>query len=254
MILYYSATGNRRYAAEAVREASGDRCADLLPVLRSGKREPVRSERPLVFVCPVYCWQLPHMVERWIGETPFSGCRDAYFVLTCGGDAGNAASYLKKLCARCGLKYRGTAAIPMPDNYVMMFPSPTEEEIRESLRKAVPLLKEAAERIARGEDLPEKPCGFLGKLCSGPVNRLFYRYYLKDKAFAVSDACVGCGKCASVCPMRNITLEGGKPVWHGSCTHCTACLNLCPASAIEYGKKTRGKRRYRNDRKFPETE
>ena len=45
--------------------------------------------------------------------------------------------------------------------------------------------------------------------------------------------------------MNNITLRGGRPVWGKACTHCMACICYCPAEAIEYGKKSRGKPRYR---------
>ena len=60
-----------------------------------------------------------------------------------------------------------------------------------------------------------------------------------------TDACVSCGQCAQACPMNNITLAGGRPVWGGACTHCMACISLCPKGAIEYGRGTVGRRRYR---------
>ena len=56
--------------------------------------------------------------------------------------------------------------------------------------------------------------------------------------------CIGCGKCEKVCPLDNIRLKKGKPEWGGDCTHCMACICSCPREAIEYGKKTLGKRRY----------
>lgn len=59
MIYWFSATGNSRYAAQAIRAATGDMCVDLLPLLREG---------------------------------------------------GAAPAHIQKLCARCGLEYRGTAA------------------------------------------------------------------------------------------------------------------------------------------------
>jgi len=40
-------------------------------------------------------------------------------------------------------------------------------------------------------------------------------------------------------------MKDGKPHWLGNCTHCMACICHCPAEAIEYGKKSEGKRRYR---------
>ena len=50
-----------------------------------------------------------------------------------------------------------------------------------------------------------------------------------------TDACIGCGKCVELCPLNNIRLENGKPVWGKHCTHCMACICYCPKEAIEYG-------------------
>ncbi len=79
---------------------------------------------------------------------------------------------------------------------------------------------------------------------SALVNPLFYRLIVKAKAFTVSDACTSCGHCAAVCPLGNIRLDGGKPVWGTECTHCMACICGCPTSAIEYGRASVGKPRY----------
>jgi ferredoxin len=40
-------------------------------------------------------------------------------------------------------------------------------------------------------------------------------------------------------------MDNGKPVWKGkTCAHCMSCIQNCPAAAIEYGKKTKGKKHY----------
>ena len=104
--------------------------------------------------------------------------------------------------------------------------------------------EQAAARIQAGEDFPPPAAGLPDRLKSGPVNRLFYRFFVKAKPFTVSSACISCGKCAQDCPLGNIHLEGGRPVWGKNCTHCMACLCGCPAAAIEYGKATGGKARY----------
>ena len=80
---------------------------------------------------------------------------------------------------------------------------------------------------------------------SGPVNPLFYHFFVKADAFKVKDACTGCNQCVKKCPMNNIQLIDGKPVWGKNCTHCMACICYCPQEAIEYGKKSVGKPRYR---------
>ena len=87
-------------------------------------------------------------------------------------------------------------------------------------------------------------CKLYDRVMSGPVNPIFYGCFVKDRAFTVSDACIGCGQCVRLCPTNNITLREGKPVWGGDCTHCMACICRCPAEAIEYGRKSIGKPRY----------
>ena len=80
---------------------------------------------------------------------------------------------------------------------------------------------------------------------SGPVNPIFYACFVKAGAFTVSNACIGCGQCAKRCPTNSITLRGGVPTWGQDFTHCMACICGCPQHAIEYGKKSQGKPRYR---------
>ncbi|MCL2362220.1 MAG: hypothetical protein FWC73_10460 [Defluviitaleaceae bacterium] len=40
----------------------------------------------------------------------------------------------------------------------------------------------------------------------------------------------------------------GKPSWNSNCEHCVACIQLCPNQAIEYGNKTKQRKRYKNPR------
>lgn len=79
---------------------------------------------------------------------------------------------------------------------------------------------------------------------TGPVNPVFYRFFVKADAFRATDACIGCGRCVELCPLNNVHLKNGKPVWGKNCTHCMACICYCPKEAIEYGEKSKGKPRY----------
>jgi MinD superfamily P-loop ATPase len=132
----------------------------------------------------------------------------------------------------------------MPENYIAMFNAPGEEESRAIVAKAKPVLEQGCELIRQGKDLPAPKVGFLDKLKSGPINEGFYKFYVKADAFVVTDACISCGACVEACPLNNIRLSDGKPVWDKHCTHCMACICGCPTEAIEYGKRSRGKPRY----------
>lgn len=49
--------------------------------------------------------------------------------------------------------------------------------------------------------------------------------------------CVGCGKCASVCPAKAITMRKGRPrINRGVCIHCFCCQEFCPKGAMRVGR------------------
>ena len=244
MIVYYTGTGNSRHCAQLLGQLLEDQVVDAFRWIRDGVRAELQSERPWVFVSPTYAWQLPRVFREFIRSGRFQGSREAYFVMTCGGETGNARQGVEKLCAEQGLVFRGLGPVVMPDNYLVMFPAPKPEEIRDQLASATGKLEEIARHIRSGEPLPPQRVGLMDKVKSGPINEGMYRYFIRTKKFRATEACISCGKCQAVCPLGNIRLEGGKPVWGDRCTHCMACLSLCPAEAIEYGKATRGKKRY----------
>jgi flavodoxin len=114
MILYFSGTGNSRFAAETIGVVTGDQVVSMSDLLKSGNKEPLQSDRPFVFVCPIYAWQIPKIVKDFIQQTPFEGSREAYFVLTCGSGTGNTVHYIKRLCRGKGFGLKGLAAVVMP--------------------------------------------------------------------------------------------------------------------------------------------
>ena len=164
--------------------------------------------------------------------------------MTCGGDIGNAGKYLKKLCETKQIRYRGCAAIPMPENYIALFSTPTAEHARQKIEQSERVIDKAALSIERGEAFPQRAVTMRDQLCSGIVNILFYPLFVHAKKFHATDACVSCGYCAAVCPRGNIRLAHGAPVWGKECTHCMACICRCPREAIEYGRHSKGKPRY----------
>ena len=132
----------------------------------------------------------------------------------------------------------------MPDNYLVMFTPPDPTQAQRIIQKAQLTLQQGAQWMEEGKSFPSVENGRWDKVKSGPVNRAFYRFYVKAKKFYAKDTCISCGKCEHVCPLNNIKLEGGKPVWGTKCTHCMACIAKCPVEAIEYGKATKHKQRY----------
>ena len=258
MIVYFSGTGNSRYVAQILSEVLDDEMLDAGALLCRKETAALSSDRPWVFVCPVYGWRMPRIFSAWIEKSEFSGAKDAYFLLTCGSDMGDAEKYLKRLCKKKDLAFAGAQEVVMPENYIAMFKAPGKRLAAKIRKEAVPVVKKAAEKILAGEALAAKKAGLEDKLKSSVVNPAFYAICVKSKAFYVKENCIGCGKCARNCPVCGIEMRDGKPHWTGACTHCMACICLCGESAIEYGKKSKRKVRYQcpsyDEEKMPHDE
>lgn len=252
MILYFSGTGNSRYTAEYIAELTGDEAVDIGARMREAKEGGAFTSRaPFVFVCPVYGWRIPRVFEQFLRKSSFHGTREAYFVITCGSDIGNAAGHLRGFCREKGMDLKGVSPVIMPENYIAMFEAPGKEEAEKIVDAAIPVIEGIAEKIKRGESIPEAKIHLTDRLKSGIVNTCFYAFCVKAKGFQAEESCIGCGKCERICPLNNIRLQRSRPVWGNRCTHCMACICGCPKEAIEYKNISRGKKRYYNDRKVP---
>ena len=242
MILYFTGTGNSQYAAEAIGCALGEEPVSINEYLKKGEYPALTSESPWLIIAPTYAWRLPRVVEDFIRRSSFHGNREIRFVLTCGDSIGNAGAYAKALCEEKELVYRGMADLVMPENYITLFKAPDESEEQTIMKEADRRLQEIIEDLHAGRDLTQH-CG-RQKFLSAVMNPCFYTLFVKAGPYYAKENCTACRFCEEICPLGNISLQKGKPVWSTNCTQCMACICGCPSEAIEYGKKSRGKRRY----------
>ena len=247
MILYFSGTGNSKFAAEMIAGIIGDEVVSLNRLIKSGDCSEIDAGGRLVFVTPTYAWRIPKLVEAWIEKTVFINAPKAWFVMTCGSETGNAEKYNRALCGAKGLAYMGTLGVVMPENYLAMFGVPGEDESRKIIAAAEPVIKNGAELIRAGKTFPKPRCNAYDRIMSSLVNPAFYKFSVSADAFRAEETCIGCGLCEKLCPTNTVKLSGGRPVWGRGCTHCMACISHCPVEAIEYGNKSKGKRRYHLD-------
>ena len=244
MIFYFSGTGNSNYVAKRIADALGDALVNLNDRIKASDTSPVETGERVIIVTPTYAWRIPRVVRDWLRKTELRGAKQAWFVMTCGSEIGNADKYNRELCAEKAISCMGTAQIVMPENYIAMFSAPQADEARQIVVKAEPSIDRAIAAIQSNQSFAPTRNNLYDRFMSGPVNPIFYSFFVKANAFAASDACTGCGQCARLCPTNNITIQNSKPVWGGDCTHCMACICRCGAEAIEYGKKSLGKPRY----------
>lgn len=242
MILYFTGTGNSRHVANVIAETTGDEIISIGKKIRARDYSSVTSDKPLVFVGPVYAGRFPRIMDEYIQKTTFIGTQKAYFIATCAATPWITVEYAERLCKEKGFSLAGFNSVVMPQGWVAGGGTQPKEINEKILSKAEPQIKEIAERIRDDQVLTVQQPG--KSLMSKLLNPIMYATMVNARGFAATEQCTGCGKCAADCPLNNITIQNRKPVWGKNCTQCSACIAGCPHQAIECGKKTVGKPRY----------
>lgn len=240
MIYYFSATGNSKWAAEELARGTGDTALSITEIMKRGKLPPpVKSGETLALVFPVFAFAPPRLVIDFVRKLEVADDAFVYAVCTMGGAAGGTFRYLEKF-----IRLDSCYSIKMPSNYIVMSDREPEKAIAAKIAKARTAFPAICGSVKSKKPEMKALNGYAAFLVTAVVSPLFNRF-ASDKKFRATGRCTDCGLCAELCPLGNITLANGSPLWHGDCMHCMACIQNCPANAIEYGAKTAGRRRYR---------
>jgi ferredoxin len=247
-IYFFSGTGNSLAVARKISSALGD--SELVPVASfrntPGKITPA-GER-IGIVCPVYFSGLPLMVAEWAARLSIPDTRYLFAVVTLGETGGGSA--LRQLDAimkkNSGKGLDAGFTVKMPGNYIFMY-APPEGRKREGLLEAADLHVEELLPVIERCERKRIPGTVLGSLIRAVIYPWFSSHaHARSRQFSVTPACTSCGTCVRVCPAENIELLDGRPVWKDRCEVCCACIHLCPVQAIQAGKKTEARPRYRH--------
>jgi ferredoxin len=229
-------------------------------------------------VFPVYHKGLPLIVSRFVQKLSSLEQKYVFGVCTYGDSPGISLKYLDRLIRSNGGMLAAGFAVRMPYNYIT--PSPVVRNFYKSfILRQIPLedrqnmYAEWESRLsgicrhilAKGTNRLEMKAKIVEHLVDSLNLRetLQKRMWLKiggfhgktdlpflesrqlmDNAFQSDDKCSGCGTCARLCPVGDIELTDGRPVWRHNCEQCFACLHWCPNAAIQFGTGTTNGKRY----------
>ena len=251
MIFYFTGTGNSIYVAQNISEYNNDRVVSISEEMKQNadNLEYYLSEDEMIgFVYPVYAWAPPMLVLNFISRLRFHNYNNNYIfsIATCGDNIGNTMDVLQSILRKKGLELNSGFSITMPNNYIILGNVDSKELQEEKLLKAEGKLQEIKEILKdRKKGVFQVEKGFLPIILTNVINPLFNTFGINPKKFYATDDCTGCGLCEKVCSIGNISVHI-KPTWGQKCTQCLACIHRCPTKAIQYGKGTIKKGRYKN--------
>lgn len=243
-LYYFTGTGNSLWVAREL--AAKISSAEVVPMARLITNFEIFAESERIgFVFPLYYWGLPKIVADFIKRIDLGDGRYIFFIVVPGEASSSkfVGGKIRSLLKRKGQRLNAGFQVQMPGNYIKMYDNESPEVQTLKYREAFSTIARIAEAIVRGErnEWHDKN-GFIAALVNhwwrAQVNR-------SDRDFCVTDACNSCGMCVKVCPVMNISLEQGNPVWDHRCQECMACIHFCPQLAIQT-KESENRGRYRH--------
>ena len=239
--IYFSGTGNSRYALEIfIREY--DNNSVLFSIEDKNLIEQINRHDEIVFSYPVQYSAVPKILSDFIhnNSSVWQGKR-VFIIATMALFSGDGAGVLGRLLKQYGAKITGGLHLQMPDSIA------DEKVLKRSHEKNTRLVEKATQKIIKTvADIKkgkyrQEGLGFLSRLAGFLSQRLWFGHRTKkysDKLKVDAEKCIGCSKCAKICPTKNIIMTDDKAQGKDKCTVCYRCVNACPKQAITLLGKT----------------
>ena len=238
-IYYFSATGNSLKISLDI--ASHFKESDVFKIDTTTPTTHPDSQ-VVGFIFPVYMGGLPKIVDKFLQHFPFR--KDIYYfsVGTYYLYKGSALSVVNKRLKNKGVALNYAGYLPSIGNCLMEY-----EVSREKRMRILKHTDKVTERLV--QDIKNKTEKRASRYCklSDKMHRKLYSIFFDNayKKFSLEERCIGCGICAKICPVNNISIEDKRPQWGMNCEACHACVHACPKNAINLGK-SKGRLQYRN--------
>ena len=250
VVCYFSGTGNSLSIARRI--AQGLDGAKTINIADMVDGSSIADANRLVVVFPVYIWGLPRIIRDFFENLKTGKNADIWVAAANGGLAGDPIGMINAIGKKKGFSLASGFLVWTPENFVVRYPMWSEWMNRIALESSRRKTDRIVARINAGKkgtfERSVFPInGFLSHLHFSIMKKIYVENAMPPKKlFWVTDACVGCGLCERICTKHNIALTDGKPVWGNDCEICVACLQWCPAKAIQAGNKTERRARYHN--------
>ena len=244
-IFYFSSTGNSLKVARDLAEGLGE--TELVPMPLALKQPPPVAAERIGLVFPVYMFGLPLLVAEFCRRFEPPASAVIFAVTTCGGLAAGTLDQLRTLLRQRGLTLSAGFVVTLPGNYTPLYGAQSAARQQKLFAAAKDRVAGIVRTLQAGTPARGEAGTWFGRALGGWIYRHgSARIRASDRKFWVMDRCDSCGMCQRVCPVDNIVMTDGRPVWQHHCEQCVGCLQWCPREAIQFGRGTERRKRYRH--------
>lgn len=233
--IYFSGTGNTKYCIEkfiSICESN----INAIALENKTVLDEIKKEQDIILAYPIYYSNLPKIVRDFIEQNnEIWKDKNIFIICTMGLFSGDGAGVSARLLKKYGATIIGGFHIKMPDCICdVKVLKRSSSENKKIIQNANDKLKHSVQMLKNGKT-PKEGLNFLYHLAGLFGQRLWFfhktRYYSTDLHID-KNTCIGCGKCISLCPMKNLAIRQGEVYSSGKCTMCYRCINYCPKKAI----------------------
>ncbi len=263
LILYFSGTGNTNYVARYLEKklACFSVITDLISIEKFSPKECIDYDI-MIIGFPVYAGAPPDFLRHYLDKLPTVYKKGIFLFCTRAMFTGQAINDVHKKLENKGYILLGISIIAMPGSDALPFMKRNSRYVRKALNRDYSNIKKINKfahgiafvigEINRGKSIDSMRMRAPQRipLISNLLQLLWaYLYKLAEKKikpmFWVDDKCVQCKLCVEQCPSKNISLINNAISFGTHCYMCMRCINQCPKEAIQIGKGTVNKFRWK---------
>ena len=245
LTIYFSGTGNTKYAAEMFSKKMGAKCLSIED--NADFSAEIKAHDTIAFCYPIYNSRVPRIMRTFVHDNKDNLIgKKVVILVTQQAFSGDGARVFTDLFEVGSIKVIYAEHFNMQQNmgnipiWSAIF-KPSDKANRCYIKKVEKKLNTVCHNIKRGI---VRKRGFsaisiiLGYIQGKPWQkdtREVSPTRLEKKLsedIRIHDECTACNLCVGICPTRNLVNNEGRIEYLNRCTVCYRCVNYCPQKAI----------------------